>query len=415
MINKVKDIMTDISSDNINLGDIGVKFYTEDKNTVAIRIFINKGKNRIDLEKFDYTVRLDLFHSDGSIWIDEPVRIVNPSIGLIQYNIPDNIIKHYGKIEAKLFFKKDTNSMHVLNFNFNIIDSGINDAIEKEISVNLVDDSVRKIIQENAIELLGEDFKDDVSVELQNYVNKNKEEFRGLSSYQLAVQNGFKGTENDWLDSLKLSATNQQLNDIKSQIVNSINKPTIINTPTCAGRNRAVETDLRSLKDYGLQFTSFVDGYITSFDVFSSGVGVVDFYLTDYGGSNIPANVEYKRIKRKLSAGWNTIEFVHKIESNKEYCLAVSFTDAISLAIGSTGTYDAVNTQNPHLIKPNRAYRPPYGNTGTAYLFIFNVQVSIDNNSRLILNQLTNNTFEVSNVEPSNDTSIWIKPQSNGG
>ena len=179
MINKVKDIMTDISSDNINLGDIGVKFYTEDKNTVAIRIFINKGKNRIDLEKFDYTVRLDLFHSDGSIWIDEPVRIVNPSIGLIQYNIPDNIIKHHGKIEAKLFFKKDTNSMHVLNFNFNIIDSGINDAIEKEISVNLVDDSVRRIIQENAIELLGDGFKDEVSVELQNYVSTNNELFKG--------------------------------------------------------------------------------------------------------------------------------------------------------------------------------------------------------------------------------------------
>ncbi|UGL60475.1 lipase acylhydrolase domain protein [Staphylococcus phage vB_SurM-PSU4] len=237
----------------------------------------------------------------------------------------------------------------------------------------------------------------------------------GLSAYQIAKEYGYNGTEQEWLDSLKLSATNQQMEDIKSQIVNSINKPTIINTPTCASRDRVAETDMRRLKDYGLQFTSFVDGYITSFDVFSSGDGVTDFYLTDYGGYGIPANVEYKRIRRKLSAGWNTIEFVNKIESNKEYCIAVSFTDDISLAVGSAGTYDDVNIQNPHLIKPNRAYRPLYGQTGTAYLFIFNMQISIDNDSRLILNQLTNNTFEVSNVEPSNDTSIWIKPQSNGG
>src|SRR5699024_2117432 len=65
------------------------------------------------------------------------------------------------------------------NFSFNIKDSGVTDAVDKEITVNLVDDSVRRIIQENAIELLGDGFKDDVSVELKNYVNDNIETFKG--------------------------------------------------------------------------------------------------------------------------------------------------------------------------------------------------------------------------------------------
>lgn len=471
-IYKNKDIEVNVNEKSADVGFIDTNFYTEDKSTSSIRITIKNNNHAVDLSKTNLTPKLDLFHSDGSIFMDENINNVLPEQGIIQYKISDKVIKHPGKVNAKLFLKNETQSVHVANFNFTIKDSGITEAVDKEITVNIVDDSVRRIIQENAIELLGEDFKEDVSVELKNYVTTNTELFKGdkgdtgeqgpqgqrgpqgvkgdtgeqgsegprgiqgeqglrgeqgpigpqgikgndgSSAYQIAKEYGYNGTEQEWLDSLKLSATNQQIEDIKSQIVNSINKPTIINTPTCASRNRVVETDLRILKDYGLQFTSFVDGYITSFDVFSSGDGVTDFYLTDYGGNGIPANIEYKRIRRKLYAGWNTIDFISKIESNKEYCIAVSFTDDISLAAGSTGTYDDINIQNPHLIKPNRAYRPPYGSTGIAYLFIFNIQVSIDNDSRLILNQLTNNTFEVSNVEPSNDTSIWIKPQSNGG
>src|SRR5699024_664795 len=60
-----------------------------------------------------------------------------------------------------------------------IKNSGVTNEVDKEITVKLVDDSVRRIIQENAIELLGDGFKDDVSVELKNYVNDNVETFKG--------------------------------------------------------------------------------------------------------------------------------------------------------------------------------------------------------------------------------------------
>src|SRR5699024_10728257 len=80
--------------------------------------------------------------------------------------------------------KNEQESIHVANFSFNIKDSGVTDAVDKEITVNLVDDSVRRIIQENAIELLGDGFKDDVSVELKNYVNDNIETFKGPKGYK---------------------------------------------------------------------------------------------------------------------------------------------------------------------------------------------------------------------------------------
>src|SRR5699024_2266241 len=81
--------------------------------------------------------------------------------------------------KAKLFLRNAEQSVHVANFTFDIKDSGIEGAVEKEISVNIVDDAVRRIVKENAIELLGDDSKEDVSVELKNYVNDNAETFKG--------------------------------------------------------------------------------------------------------------------------------------------------------------------------------------------------------------------------------------------
>ena len=178
-IYKNKDIDVSVNVDSIDKGNIKANFYTEDKGTSSIRLYLHWHKKRINLQSINMQPQLDLFHSDGSIFMDEKVDIILAEQGLIQYKITDQVIKHPGTVNAKLFLKNEKESIHVANFSFNIKDSGITDAVDKEITVNLVDDSVRRIIQENAIELLGDGFKDDVSVELKNYVNDNVETFKG--------------------------------------------------------------------------------------------------------------------------------------------------------------------------------------------------------------------------------------------
>lgn len=178
-IYKNKDIEVNVNEKSADVGFIDTNFYTEDKSTSSIRITIKNNKRAVDLSKTNLIPKLDLFHSDGSIFMDENINIVLPEQGIIQYKISDRVIKHPGKVNAKLFLKNETQSVHVANFNFTIKDSGITDAVNKEITVNIVDDSVRRIIQENAIELLGEGFKDDVSVELKSYVQTNNELFKG--------------------------------------------------------------------------------------------------------------------------------------------------------------------------------------------------------------------------------------------
>lgn len=147
-IYKNKDITTNIDTEKMSINNSDTYFYTEDKGSAALRIFINHRKTAFNLDNTNLKTVLDLFHTDGSIWLDEPLEIIMSDKGLLQYNIPDNVIAHAGLIKAKLFLRNAEQSVHVANFTFDIKDSGIEGAIEKEISVNIVDDAVKRIMNE---------------------------------------------------------------------------------------------------------------------------------------------------------------------------------------------------------------------------------------------------------------------------
>ena len=147
-IYKNKDITTNIDTEKMSINNSDTYFYTEDKGSAALRIFINHRKTAFNLDNTNLKPVLDLFHTDGSIWLDEPLEVVMSDKGILQYNIPNNVIAHAGQIKAKLFLRNAEQSVHVANFTFDIKDSGIEGAIEKEISVNLVDDAVKRIMNE---------------------------------------------------------------------------------------------------------------------------------------------------------------------------------------------------------------------------------------------------------------------------
>ncbi|OEK72252.1 hypothetical protein AST03_13375 [Staphylococcus equorum] len=147
-IYKNKDITTSIDTEKMSINNSDTYFYTEDKGIAALRIFINHRKTAFNLDNTNLTPVLDLFHTDGSIWLDEPLEVIMSDKGLLQYNIPNNVIAHAGQIKAKLFLRNAEQSVHVANFTFDIEDSGVEGAVEKEISVNLVDDAVKRIMNE---------------------------------------------------------------------------------------------------------------------------------------------------------------------------------------------------------------------------------------------------------------------------
>ncbi|MDN6292043.1 MAG: phage baseplate upper protein, partial [Tetragenococcus halophilus] len=201
-IYKNKDITTSIDTEKMSIDNSDTHFYTEDKGSAALRIFINHHDAPFNLDNTNLIPILDLLHSDGSVWFDEPLEVIMSDKGILQYNIPDNVISHAGRIKAKLFLRNAEQSVHVANFTFDIRDSGIEGAVEKEISVNLVDDAVRRIVKENAIELLDDGYKEKINQDVVNYVASNPDKYKG--------QDG---------ESLKYAdLTTQQKEEIKSNI-----------------------------------------------------------------------------------------------------------------------------------------------------------------------------------------------------
>ena len=180
MIYKNSDFNANINNETVEVRKkTKTNFYTADKGTAQVRLYVTWNGKKLDLNKYNLTPQLDLFLEDGSIFLNEVITDVDEENGIIYYEVPSNIIVHAGKVDAKLFLKNDNQKVHVANFSFNILDSGVDDKVNKEISVNLVEDTVRNIIQEEAMDLLDADFKTEVFDGFQTYVNENVEQFKG--------------------------------------------------------------------------------------------------------------------------------------------------------------------------------------------------------------------------------------------
>ncbi|MCD8921943.1 BppU family phage baseplate upper protein [Staphylococcus epidermidis] len=195
MLQKLTDVDTNINVSTAENGFIGANFYTEDDGSAYIRITIRDNNEVLDFNKTDMAPRLDLFSSDGSIFTNEPIEIVLPERGVIQYKVSDNVIKHAGKVDAKLFLANEKDSVHVANFYFTITDSGMTGPIGKEIHVDSLQDLVRNVMKENAIGLLDDDFKDKLENDLKVYMEENADTFKGEQGVQGAI--GLQGPKGE--------------------------------------------------------------------------------------------------------------------------------------------------------------------------------------------------------------------------
>ncbi|MEA3631395.1 BppU family phage baseplate upper protein, partial [Acinetobacter baumannii] len=179
MLQKMTDVSTNINVSTAENGFIGANFYTEDDGSAYIRITIKDNNQVLDFNKTDMLPRLDLFCSDGSIFTNEPLDILIPDKGVIQYKVSDNVIAHPGRMDAKLFLANENDSIHVANFYFTITDSGMTGPIGKEIHVGSLQSLVRNVMKENAIGLLDDNFKSKLETDLQTYVTENPDLFKG--------------------------------------------------------------------------------------------------------------------------------------------------------------------------------------------------------------------------------------------
>src|SRR5699024_5017795 len=164
--------------------------------------------------------RLDLYAKDGSIFTKEPVEIILPEQGLIQYKVSNYVIRHEGKIDCKLFLYNGNESVHVANFYFVIKDSGVTGAVGKEIKGDILQDMVRDVMSENAMGLLDDEYKDKINQDVVEYISSNPELYKGPKGEKGEQgpqgQRGVKGDKGDTLKYAERSTSEKE--EMKSNI-----------------------------------------------------------------------------------------------------------------------------------------------------------------------------------------------------
>ncbi|MCE4964427.1 BppU family phage baseplate upper protein [Staphylococcus haemolyticus] len=220
MLQKMTDVSTNINVSTAENGFIGANFYTEDDGSAYIRITIKDNNQVLDFNKTDMLPRLDLFCSDGSIFTNEPLDILIPDKGVIQYKVSDNVIAHPGRMDAKLFLANKNDSIHVANFYFTITDSGMTGPIGKEISVELLEKYVANVMSKNAMGLLSDDYRERLETEIKKYIIDNNK------SFNLKFEDLTREEKNELMKNL----TNQGLADFRIEDNSILNEKLVDGT-----------------------------------------------------------------------------------------------------------------------------------------------------------------------------------------
>lgn len=410
---KYKDINTSVDKDKTIIEDNGTAFYTEDKGTTALRLFIKWRDQPFNLDNTTMKPTLDLFHSDGSIWRNEPLEVINAESGLVQYKIPNNVIAHAGNVRAKLFLKNTDESVHVSNFDFIIKDSGIEGAIEKEISVNLVDDAVRRIVKENAIEILGDDFEQRLNSDVINHLDSNPSIFKGpkgdkgdIGSRGLqgikgdkgdkgergpqGVQGergyqGVQGPKGDKGDVLKYSnLSTSEKEDLKSNITDQAVTDFVLEDGTVKTSklsNDAVAREKTTFLNTGkniFRASNITKGEIVSYTTGKTN-STVSFVTSDYEPIN--PNTKYTQNYREVVAFFDINKnFISGINRIPDVQTPRTFTTPSNAYYLLTSTVDVGKE-----VYSYAGYQIELGDLSTSYEsyyeYIDNLRVSLDNDS----------------------------------
>ena len=226
MIYKNRDIEAVVNERGVNLGDIDVVFYTKDINTTSFRLFL---KHKIeyanetvydifDLRNKGLTPYIDLMMEDGSIFTREPMEIIEADAGLIQYNIPNDILLHIGKVEASVYLLSDGNEkdegIEVAQFYFYIDDNGLTSRVRRVVNTPIVDEAVARVLSKDAQKLLDNRYKANLESSLRSYLFENADRFKGPQGDEgpQGPAGGFdeervKEIQSEYLDRLKKVAT----------------------------------------------------------------------------------------------------------------------------------------------------------------------------------------------------------------
>lgn len=227
-IYKTKEIETNINERGVNLGNVDVTLYTMDKDTAAFKIYlkreVNYGNEKVydpvNLYTADMTPRIDIVAADGSVFSNEPIDIVIPESGVIQYIVSDYVIRHAGKMDVYIYLENKSESVQVANFYFYIEEDGVARRLGKEITGDRLEDIVKSVMSGQLMELLSKDYREQLDREIKQFLSDNNKDFNLK----------FEDLTRDEKDELMKNLTNQGLADFRIEDNSILNEKLVDGT-----------------------------------------------------------------------------------------------------------------------------------------------------------------------------------------
>lgn len=227
-IYKTKEIETNINERGVNLGNVDVTLYTMDKGSAAFKIYlkreVNYGNERVydsvNLYTTDMTPRIDIVAADGSVFSNEPIDIVIPESGVIQYIVSDYVIRHAGKMDVYIYLENKSESVQVANFYFYIEEDGVARRLGKEITGDRLEDIVKSVMSGQLMELLSKDYREQLDREIKEFLKINNKDFNLK----------FEDLTRDEKDELMKNLTNQGLADFRIEDNSILNEKLVDGT-----------------------------------------------------------------------------------------------------------------------------------------------------------------------------------------
>ncbi|MBF9293352.1 BppU family phage baseplate upper protein [Staphylococcus epidermidis] len=212
-IYKTKEIETNINERGVNLGNVDVTLYTMDKGSAAFKVYLKREVNYanekvydpVNLYTTDMTPRIDIVAADGSVFANEPIDIVIPENGVIQYIVSDYVIRHAGKMDVYIYLENKSESVQVANFYFYIEEDGVARRLGKEITGGRLEDVVKNVMSGQLMELLSEDFREQLEREIKSFLQDHNKDFNLR----------FEDLTREEKDELMKNLTNQGLADFR--------------------------------------------------------------------------------------------------------------------------------------------------------------------------------------------------------
>lgn len=212
--------------------DTNISFYESDRGTGVLNFSVTKNNRPLSISsehvKTSIVLKTDDYNVDRGAYISDELTIVDAINGRLQYVIPNEFLKHSGKVHAQAFFTQNGSNNVVVErqFSFNIENDLVSgfDGITKLVYIKSIQDTIEAVgkdfnqLKQNMADTqtLIAKVNDSATKGIQQIEIKQNEAIQAITATQTSATQGITAEFNKIVE--KEQAIFERVNEVEQQI-----------------------------------------------------------------------------------------------------------------------------------------------------------------------------------------------------